>query len=815
LLDLLDTPVDELLGDDWDHRPPHPTLIGVDGNDETVWIDILRHGTGNRLGLIFGPRADRDALLRTIVLSLALTYSPSTVTFSFVDFSGGASFVGLGSLPHVATAVHTTSTDSSLMSQLPWVLETERRRRETILQAAEVATWDDYQAAIANGRSLDPLPALIVILDNAEPLFEARHDMLEPIVSLCEAGPAQGILFILSSPEASPLSPRLAQLTGWRADFPAAEDGVNFASLRTEQKTHFSLRTARISLDVSDPIVERMRQRGPRASRLPWRTEPPTSPAPTHMAPRPDIAPETDVLRLNGGPNGRFEESWDRPASEPREPAIGYDADGNAVSLHPLDLSSGLPHGLVVGETAARQRVVRAIALALAATSSPSEVIIAFAGLGEHPLGDPIALPHVVYSEDELLGRPEKLQEFLRFLTDELDARAAEGAPESMVEELLSPDAPRPPVSPPRLLVVADISLTFPSSRREVGEGLLALAQRGKALGVQLLLSSTSVENTTMWDRFRPLLEWRIAASLLPPAELQRVLGQANLPFADERTAYLLVGGEAPRPFMVAAEPSASALDDFLERARTRLELQLRNDGLAELRARLSDTMAEYEERPEPVVHTRIPIGVEADTGEPVLVDFTAGRHLLISGPPGSGRTRLLQYLHREIETHTDALINTLEGNDRISWEPEETDSGGGDDSRAVEIGRHLREAVQGLNRHGAAGWGREFYLFVRNRRWSPKDDPLSRLLPLLGPRFGAGLHLVVSRSQTSEGEPADPLVQALRLADASVLLTGSTDCWEADLWGLPSDLRGPLPQGYGVLARSGRWRSVRLQMPT
>ncbi|TMQ92387.1 hypothetical protein ETD83_27340 [Actinomadura soli] len=556
LLELIGTPVDELLGDDWDHRPLSPIPIGVDDHGETVSIDVLRgarpprgatRGLLEAGGTLRGPQSAVHEVLRTILLSLALNHSPEQVSFVLIgcsDFSESDSYLGLNLLPHIAF------TDDDMVGPedddpISSLFRRESRRREKVLRDANVKTWDEYQAAIARGRRLDPLPALVVILGADRRRPDAEPDLSEFIGQVSGRRRDLGFRYVRHPVEAGFHSPPRWQIffTGGRA------------TLLDEWPEPAPFHPAQIPSTVAGPLLARMGRRGPHARRL--TVHPPAHPS--------------DVLGLNGGgPSGGFEESWGLPASEPRDPVVGYDADGNAVSLYPLDLSSGLPHGLVVGETEARQRVVRAITLALAATSSPSEVILAFAGLGEHPLGDPIALPHVVYSEDELLGRPEKLQEFIRFLTDELDARAAEGAPESMVEELLSPDAPRPPPSPPRLLVVADLSLTFPSSRREVGEALLSLAQRGRSLGVQLLLTSTTVESTTTWNRFLPLLGWRIAASPLPHAELQRVLGRANLPFVDERTAYLLAGGGTPRPFTVAQEPDESALDNFLERVRGR-----------------------------------------------------------------------------------------------------------------------------------------------------------------------------------------------------------------------------------------------------
>ncbi|MFG2249567.1 SAV_2336 N-terminal domain-related protein [Spirillospora sp. NPDC048823] len=545
LLDIQDAPVDELIGEDWD-RPPHPTPIGVDENADTVWLDILRSGRFGPHGMITGPRRDRDALLRTIVFGLAIRHSPNVVTFAFADFSGGASFVGLGNLPHVATAVHTTSAESPVISRLPDVLETERRRREAVLREAGTPRWDDYQAAIAEGRPLDPLPALIVIVDNTGPLLEARPDLIERFMALCEERPAQGIRFVFCSPEEVAF---LTDLVAWQIEIPG---GTGSASLQVYgESSHPTFRPAHISLDVSDPIVEAMRESVPRTRRLPWPDEAEPSPAPdapslpATSAPPPAV-PQDDVLELNGG--GSLG-SWALPASTPRNPAIGLDSEGNPVSLYPLDLTAGIPHGLIVGDTSARQHVLRVIALALATAHSPSDLTFAVAGLGEHPFREPLALPHVRYSDDELLGSPQRLQRFTEFLSDELRSRAEAPSPGDL----------------PRLVVVADVSLTFPSSRPVVAERLLSLAQRGRALGVQLQLSSSTVEGTTIWDRFLPLLGWRIAAGRMPPS-LQRVLGRASLPFPDERTAYLLAGGGTPRRFTAAPEPPGPVLKNFIIR---------------------------------------------------------------------------------------------------------------------------------------------------------------------------------------------------------------------------------------------------------
>ncbi|MCQ0015585.1 hypothetical protein LUX39_19030 [Actinomadura madurae] len=465
---------------------------------------------------------------------------------------------GLGSIPHTTHAMHAMAVSYAAVSEMTQDLEAERQRREAVLLTAGVRTWDEYQIAVANGRPLDPLPALIVFTGDVGALLEAEPDLGPPLRDLCEKARAQGIVFVFCEPSDSPL-PAFVDTVGWTLGTPSPHDeDAAFLHVFGEQARP-RFRPARISVDDVFPLGDRMRMR---FSERDGATPPST-------VPEPDVTPITvprfDVLRLNGGgPSGMFPEAWARPASTPRNPAIGYDPAGNVVSLYPLDASAGLPHGLIVGSPEARQRVVRAITLALAAGYSPANLSIAFAGLGEHPLGETLDLPHVRHSRDELLGHPDELQRFLDYLTHELDTRSAR--PPRNVPGASEPTTTTPSEETPRLLVAADVSLTFPSSRREVGETLLSLAQRGRALGVQLLLTSSTVENTTIWDRFLPLLGWRIAASPLPPAELGRVLGRSNLSFSDDRAAYLLAGGGSPQPFTVTEEPPAPVVDGFVAR---------------------------------------------------------------------------------------------------------------------------------------------------------------------------------------------------------------------------------------------------------
>ncbi|WP_149260823.1 SAV_2336 N-terminal domain-related protein [Actinomadura sp. K4S16] len=627
LLDLFDTPAEELL-DEWGEAP-REIPIGEDSGGP-VTLDVLRTNPELPHGLIIAPPHDRAELVRTTLFSLALTHSPDIVNLVFVGFHGSGGFTGLAGLPHVAYYAFARTHDSPLISMQVPALEDERIRRTRALENAGFSTWDEYQTAIVEGADHAPLPALVIVIDDTGPLLDARPDLIEPLAWLCETGAPLGMRFVFCTSKDAPLPSPLRDHLGWNIGIPG--EGVAFLHVFAD-RAHPAFQPAHIYSDAAHRLIEKMNRQGRRARELPWPEDPrpeqleldlgepePSSDGdvflpevPPDAVPPGMLSREFDVLSLNGGgSDGILRETWAMSADTPRSPAIGYRPGGHLLSLYPLDRSSGIPHGLIVGSPAARQRIVRAITLALASGHSPADLQFVFAGLGEHPLGEPIGLPHVRYSEEELLGSPNRLRRFFDFLSGELEARSApppQNVPRDSiratdpwsVDELYErfrqdphsvdrvwwnffedyqpgerpavPPPEAPPEARPRLVVVADVSLTFPLSRPEIGETLLSLAQRGRALDVQLLLTSSTVENTTIWGRFLPLLGWRIAANRLPPDQLQYVLGQASLEFpADEPTAYLLAGGGAPQRFTLAPEPPRETVDDFVRRTRKALK---------------------------------------------------------------------------------------------------------------------------------------------------------------------------------------------------------------------------------------------------
>ncbi|HEU5032213.1 MAG TPA: SAV_2336 N-terminal domain-related protein [Spirillospora sp.] len=459
-------------------------------------------------------------------------------------------------------------------------------------------------------------------------------------------------------------------------------------------------------------------------------------------APPPRLSAVDDVLELNGaGLEAAYANAWRLPISIPRLPCIGHDPDGNAFAAPSLDLVAG-NSGLVVGDADARRHVLQVIALALAAKYSPSHMRFAFAGLGDSPLRDasPLLLPHVLHSDEELLGRPRALQNFIDFLLAELDTRRRHSSPEDL----------------PHLVVMADVSLTFPSSKREVGETLLQLAQRGTALGVHVILASSTVESSTIWDRFLPLLGWRIVASRLPPAVLRSVLGRASLPFPAAGTAYLFTGDGDPRPFSPAPLPPEADLFRFISHTPTSPP-----DEQPEAEPPGGGGLPERIGRDELGMASggHIPIGVQGEARETVALDFRVRPHLAVYGNAGTGKTNVLRLVVQALRRDEDAPLYVIDPGGGLR---ESVLFGPGAQLAWAETyattSSQARDLVYGLARRlDDEEQRRDVFLVVDDQDLLDAETflPIHEHLGVPEQR----LHLVIARTDVRVGDEPDPLL--------------------------------------------------------
>ena len=272
------------------------------------------------------------------------------------------------------------------------------------------------------------------------------------------------------------------------------------------------------------------------------------------------------LLGLQSGISAeRVRQEWSR--AEMAAP-IGW-SDGKVIYL---DLPSEGPHGLIAGTTGSgKSELMRCLVTSLAFTASPDRLNFVLIDYKGGSAFDACAsLPHVVgivTDLDERLG-----ERALVCLRAELAYREQflRNAQVSGIDEL----SVGHPVLP-RLLVVIDEFAALASELPGFLESLVDIAQRGRSLGVHLLLGTQRPAGVVSHS-IRSNTNIRIGLRMLDPHDSEDVIGTPAAAAIDQNSpgrAYVRYGSGQPRPFQVAAvsttTPSPSDKPVVVEDSKT------------------------------------------------------------------------------------------------------------------------------------------------------------------------------------------------------------------------------------------------------
>ncbi len=177
--------------------------IGLDDFAGTVHLDLkesAHHGMGPH-GLVVGATGSgKSEFLRTLVLGLALTHSPEHLNLVLVDFKGGATFAGMTDLPQVSAVITNLAEELTLVDRMQDALSGELVRRQELLRGAgNLQSIHDYETARRNGADLQPLPSLVIVVDEFSELLSAKPEFLDLFVAIGRLGRSLGLHLLLAS----------------------------------------------------------------------------------------------------------------------------------------------------------------------------------------------------------------------------------------------------------------------------------------------------------------------------------------------------------------------------------------------------------------------------------------------------------------------------------------------------------------------------------------------------------------------------------------------------------------------------------------
>ncbi len=228
-----------------------------------------------------------------------------------------------------------------------------------------------------------------------------------------------------------------------------------------------------------------------------------------------------------------------------------------------IDLGRDGPHGLIGGTTGAgKSELLRAIVVSFALQASPEELTFVLIDYkGGSAFDECAKLPHVVGMvtdlDESLSARAVVcLEAELRYREQLL--RAAGASDRDSYARIGSPMGPLP-----RLAIVVDEFAALKNELPEFIDALVDVAQRGRSLGVHLLLATQRPAGVVS-DLIRANTELKIGLRMQEPSDSTDVIGTpsaAFLPRSRQGMALARFGAEVPVAFQAAYTGLAASQD--------------------------------------------------------------------------------------------------------------------------------------------------------------------------------------------------------------------------------------------------------------
>ncbi|MBV9170404.1 MAG: AAA family ATPase [Chloroflexi bacterium] len=825
-------------------------------------------------GLVAGTTgAGKSELLLTLISGLALRHPPDVLNFVLIDYKGGDAFQSVAALPHTVSLITDLDRQLAARALVTLRSEIKRREHRLLeMRSAGVSSVAEYQIrrADSNGQ-LAPMPFLVILVDEFARLKDDLPEFISGLIDVARVGRSLGVHLILATQTPSGTvddqiqkntnfglclrvrdqvdskhvigEPDAALLPGslpGRGYFRAGLDPVRlFQTARAGAP--YEPRTATATLEVAPfgPVLavlgnlplERLARGVPATSRttevraLTERLRDTATELQVTAQPWPDPLP--DVLPLVEAIVPLQDQAWRWPSpSEAPEwlaPPVGL-VDEPAQQLQGpfrLDVSRNC---IIYGAAGSgKSTLLRTLAASLAMLHSPEDLFIYCLDFDARTLAPLAALPHVGEAGVFLPRDTVRIRRLFRMLEHEMHQRREAGVTNLRQQRRAASDGRFDRF--PFIVVLLDNFAAFRETFEEEEnltrsiESMVtefgALMRDGPAAGIHFVLTGN--------------IPGTIPSSVANAAETRVALRQ------NDQTDYGIVGrmenppehvppgrgfaaGMPPREFQVALLPDeVERADDLGVSMLTTRELFERLRGAATGTGPppvqdLPSMLALNDPRlgPRPSGQLPLVLGLDDERFRPLAIDLGETLHLLIAGPPGSGKTSLLAASLLQLQP-TSGLYLALP---RTSPLLEATSIATAVARNVVQLGQMLDDLEvlidqrrQALREDDAPiSTGQPLVLAIDDYELLRQDDDFydveTRLARLARRGTAVGLHVLLSGSNIELRDARDDVLRYLSQLRVGVLLQPDIEL-DGDLFAVRLRRlveQPPVGRGYFVL---------------
>ena len=153
-------------------------------------------------GLVAGTTGSgKSEILQTYILAMATLFHPYEVAFVIIDFKGGGMVNQFKQLPHLLGAI--TNIDGKEINRSLKSIKAELQKRQRLFAKADVNHIDKYIKKFKIGEVKEPLPHLIIIVDEFAELKAEQPEFMKELISAARIGRSLGVHLILATQKPS------------------------------------------------------------------------------------------------------------------------------------------------------------------------------------------------------------------------------------------------------------------------------------------------------------------------------------------------------------------------------------------------------------------------------------------------------------------------------------------------------------------------------------------------------------------------------------------------------------------------------------
>jgi type VII secretion protein EccCb len=174
------------------------TAVGLLSGNEPRVLTFSAKADGVH-GLIAGSTGSgKSELLMTLIIGMALNFSPDVLNFVLIDYKGGAAFEPFKRLPHKVDIV--TNLDQSATARVfaSIIAELDRRQKlNTYTNSKDIVHYRKKGLNLEPGRP--PYPHLFIIIDEFAEMISGNAEYKAQLESITRLGRALGVTLILAA----------------------------------------------------------------------------------------------------------------------------------------------------------------------------------------------------------------------------------------------------------------------------------------------------------------------------------------------------------------------------------------------------------------------------------------------------------------------------------------------------------------------------------------------------------------------------------------------------------------------------------------